>query len=167
MSGKVHTWKQTLRGWLVMTAFVGIPAALIYSCSASNSAKRESDAAALYADQQAESAKFATTDLAQAEIERRLVPKIVRSGLTIIAEDELMHTIFVVPAHSQWIVSCDMNFGLSVQIGNTSPGENGDGVTIGVISFKLARFLSPDKCKELAPIVGAFMTRMTYVPGRL
>lgn len=147
---------------LVWAIVISIPAWLVYSCISNDNEKRNAAEARVAA----ETAKFATLELARTEIEHRVAARVVRDGRTLTVTDPLTHTVYVVPVRSQWVVSCDKASGLSVQLGGTSPGEDGDAVTVQIIPFQLAKMLSETKCQQIAPILGEEMTRITYLPER-
>ena len=151
-----------IRACFAWAVVILIPTCFVYSCIIVDNEKR----IAAEASVAAETAKFATAELAQAEIERRIAVQVVRNGRTLTVTDPLMHTVYVVPVRSQWVVSCDRFFGLSVKLGSTSPGEDSDAVTVEIIPIKFAKILSEEKCNEIAPMLGNVMIRVTFLPGR-
>ena len=121
--------------------------------------KAESDR---LARRQAEIAKFATSDLAHAEIERRLSKRLVREGLTIVVTDIYApHTVYVMPISTPWVVSCGV-FGLTVHMGSSYSDH--ELVSVDIIPLGLAGNSLAPICKDIAPILGNFMARITYAP---
>lgn len=162
MAAQPSSALRVIRAYLVWATIILIPTFFVYSCIRDDNEKR----LAAEASVSAEAAKFATAELAQTEIERRIAAQVVRNGRILTVTDPLLHTVYVIPVRSQWIVSCDRALGLSVQIGSTSPGENGDGVTVEVIPVRFGNILSETKCTEVATILGEVMNRVTFLPGR-
>jgi hypothetical protein len=135
-----------------------------YSCHHQDEKERVEREAAKAAASQTELAKFATPDLARAEIERRLALHLVRDGLPlIVSSGEASHTVYVMPISIPWVISCD-TLGLNVSLGTFSGSDAMDGVFIEIIPLGESDFLSVEKCKEIAPVLGKVMTAMTFRP---
>ena len=156
-----------VKGWLgALVVLLGI-SILVYSCISNQGAKEQVRKEAALAGQRQEEIAFSTPDVARATIEHRLAIRLLRDGLTLTVNgDDVLHTVSVLPVSIPWVVSCDI-VGLTVQLGNTSSGSDSpDAVSITIISPERAAFLSPEKCREIAPIVGNVMSVMTFVPPR-
>ena len=156
------------RKWLIglLTALLLSTAVLLVKQVPSGRARSDEGTDANTAKEQAsELAKFATPSLARAEIERRLSQRLVRDGLMVVIEDgdATMHTTYVLPVTTPWIVYCD-TFGLRVQFG--ADVSSGGSVLIQIIPIGAAGVLSAEKCKEIAPVLGNVVTIVTYAPAK-
>jgi hypothetical protein len=151
-------------GWLAI--LLGI-SAVVYSCISRDAREKERKDAASAEQKQQEIAAFSTPEAARATIEERLALRVGRDGLTLVVNSaDALHTISVLPVTVPWVVSCD-RVGLALQLGNTASDPDApDAVFIPIVPPERAAFLSVEKCKELAPIIGNVMTIMTFVPGR-
>jgi hypothetical protein len=139
----------------------------VYNCHHQDELERVDREAAKAAASQVELTKFATSELARAEIERRLGLRLVRDGFTLIVNSaDAFHTVYVMPISIPWVISCD-TLGLNVSLGTFSGSDTVDGVFIEIIPLGGNDFLSVEKCKEIAPILGNIMTVMTYRPRGL
>jgi hypothetical protein len=158
-------WRK--RGRLVWLVVVLVSLVGLYSCI-SRKAKERADGEAARADResarteqkQTEFAKFSTSELARAEIERRLNRQLNREGLTLVVDSgNVLHTVNVVPVSVPWVVSCDM-LGLNVQLGSAG-SDSSAALTLEIISPEFRDILSAERCKEVAPILGDLMVMMT------
>jgi len=128
--------------------------------------KAEQQQTALDAQRRSEQDKFTSVEAAEAVMEGRLGKRIERNGLNLVVRGSSLQPTFVLPASVPWVVSCNQNVGLKVQLMSSSDPDDDSNVEIPIIAPKLAGFLTLGTCLDLAPVLGNLMTSLTKHSGR-